>query len=294
MRFGIVTDFYGCGISLEDAVRRIAGLGIRDLEVPGWHWSAGQDPSYIMSDHAERLKGLCGLLRDLGMNVQQFHSAFSFAAESGERRAIQVERIRRSLDLAEAMGAKSLVIHIGGRHAACREMPDSAIFEANVKSLSEVARHAEKMTVRPAIENLMSDTNRQGCRISELKALIEAVGSDRVGICLDTGHANVDGLDVPEAIRECGKRLIATHIQETCRGNDLHVFPFTLRRGKSTMDWFRIFGAFAEIEYPYPLIGECANNAGELPPEMADRYLKAQASLIQSVLDGEFRPDREV
>ena len=293
MRFGIVTDFYGCGISLEDAVRRLARLGIRDLEVPGWHWSAGQDPAYIMNGDAERLNELCSLLRDLGMNVQQFHSAFSFAAEAEERRVLQVDRIRRSLDLAEAMGAKALVIHIGGRHDACRDVPDAAIFEANVKSLSEVARHAEKMTVRPAIENLMSDTNRQGCRISELKALIGDAGSDHVGICLDAGHANVDGLDVPEAIRECGKMLIATHIQETCRGNDLHVFPFTLRRGKSTMDWFRIFDAFAEIAYPYPLIGECANNSGELPLEMADRYLKAQMALIQSVLDGEFRPDKE-
>ena len=36
-RFGIVTDFYGVRISLEDAVRRMNKLGIRDLEIPGWH-----------------------------------------------------------------------------------------------------------------------------------------------------------------------------------------------------------------------------------------------------------------
>ena len=225
------------------------------------------------------------------MNVQQFHSAFSFAVDSGKNRIEQVEKIKRTIDLAAGLGAKALVIHIGGRHDLCGQIPDSAIFEANVRSLSEVAAHAKNMPVRPAIENLMSDTNRMGCRISELKDLITAVGSDRVGICLDTGHANVDGLDVPEAIRECGKLLIATHIQETCRGNDLHVFPFALRRRKCTMDWFRIFDAFAEIGYPYPLIGECAN--GELPLELADRYLEAQKKLIESVLRGEFRPDKE-
>ena len=287
-RFGIVTDFYGVRISLEDAVRRLNRLGIRDLEIPGWHWSAGQDSPYDLRHHADRINDLCSLLHGLGMNVQQFHSHFSLAADTEANRTAVVEKNLHTIDLAAELGAKALVIHIAGRHDSCKGFSDQALFEANVKSLSAMAKHAENTPVRLAIENLMTDTNRYGCRIAELKKLIAAVGSDRIGICLDTGHANVDGLDVPEAIRECGPQLIAVHIQETCPGNDLHVFPFSLRRGKSTMDWFKIFDAFAEIGYPFPLIGECANNSGELPLELADRYLEAQKNLIESVLRGEF------
>ena len=290
-RFGIVTDFYGIRISLEDAVRRLDKLGIRDLEIPGWHWAARQDSPYDLTRHSDRVKDLCSLLHDSGMNVQQFHSQFSLAAEPD--RAAVAERSLRTIDLAAELGAKALVIHIAGKHADCQGIPDQAIFDANVKTLTAMAKHSENTPVRLAIENLMTDTNRYGCRIAELKQLIEAVGSDRIGICLDTGHANVDGLDVPQTVRECGPQLIAVHIQETCRGNDLHVFPFSLRQGKSTMDWFRIFDAFAEIGYPYPLIGECANNSGELPLEMADRYLEAQKNLIESVLRGEFDPKPE-
>ena len=287
-RFGIVTDFYGVRISLEDAVRRLSKLGIRDLEIPGWHWAARQDSPYDLKLHAERVKKLGSLLRDSGMNVQQFHSQFSLAADTEPNRAEKTEQNLRSIDLAAELGAKALVIHIAGRHDSCQGIPDQAIFDANVKTLTAMAKHSENTPVRLAIENLMTDTNRYGCRIAELKKLIAAVGSDRIGICLDTGHANVDGLDVPEAIRECGPLLIASHIQETCRGNDLHVFPFSLRQGKSTMDWFRIFDAFAEIGYPNPLIGECANTTGELPLELADRYLEAQKNLIEAVLCGEF------
>lgn len=292
-RFGIVTDFYGVRISLEDAVRRLSKLGIRDLEIPGWHWDAGQDSPYDLKLHAERVKKLGSLLRDSGMNVQQFHSQFSLAADTEPNRAEKTEQNLRTIDLAAELGAKAVVIHIAGRHDSCRGIPDQAIFDANVKTLTAMAKHSENTPVRLAIENLMTDTNRYGCRIAELKELIAAVGSDRIGICLDTGHANVDGLDVPEAIRECGPQLIAVHIQETCPGNDLHVFPFSLRQGKSTMDWFRIFGAFAEIGYPSPLIGECANNSGELPLELADRYLEAQKNLIESVLRGEFEAKQE-
>ena len=57
------------------------------------------------------------------------------------------------------------------------------------------------------------------------------------------------------------------------------------------MDWFRIFDAFAEIDYPFPLIGECANNSGELPLSLADRYLEAQKNLMEAVLRGEFRTE---
>ena len=292
-KFGIVTDFYGVRIPLEDAVRRLGKLGISDLEIPGWHWSAGQDSAYELTRQTKRLNGLRTMFHDLDMNVRQFHSSFALAVDSEPNRAAMVDMTRRTIDLASELGAKALVIHIGGRHDGSKGVSDPGIFEANVKSLSELAHHAENCPVSLAIENLMSGTNRMGCRISELKDLIAAAGPDRIGICLDTGHANVDGLDVPEAIRECGKQLIATHIQETCRGNDLHVFPFTLRRDKSTMDWFRIFDTFAEIGYPYPLIGECANNSGELPLEMADRYLKAQKDLIESVLRGEFNSEKE-
>ena len=287
-RFGIVTDFYGVRISLEDAIRRLSKLGIRDLEIPGWHWAAKQDSPYDLTRHAERVKKLCSLLHDLGMNVQQFHSQFSLAADTEPNRAASTEQNIRSIDLAAELGAKALVLHIAGRHDSCRGITDQAIFEANVKTLTAMAEHSENTPVRLAVENLMTDTNRYGCRIAELKELIAAVGSDRIGICLDTGHANVDGLDVPEAVRECGSQLIAVHIQETCRGNDLHVFPFSLRQGKSTMDWFRIFDAFAEIGYPNPLIGECANNCGELPLGLADRYLEAHKNLIEAVLRGEF------
>ena len=286
--FGIVTDFYGCDITLEEAVIRLHKSGIRHLEIPEWHWTAKQAPSYGSTHHPERVKALKDLLNDLGMEARQLHSAASLAAQSEQARRDCVERIKYAIDLAAGLGTEALVIHIGGRHSVCSELPDSAIFEANARSLSELADHAQNTPVSLAIENLMNDTHRMGCCISQLKDLIRVVGSEKIGICMDTGHANVNGMDVPEAIRECGALLIATHIQETCPGNDLHVFPFTLRRGKSTMNWFQIFEAFAEIHYPFTLIGECANNCGELPLDLADCYLKAQKELIESVLSGKY------
>ena len=288
-KFGIITSCYGRGLPVEDAVLRLHKIGFRDLELPCWHLTEGHDAgSYLKGDLSPRLKALRDRISDLGMTVRQFHSTHALRAESESARAEAADWIRRTIEVAEEAGARALILHIGGKKANCADRTDREIFDANAKTLSELADFVKPLKIRLAIENLMTDVNRQGCRIAELKELIETVGSDRIGICLDTGHANVDGLDVPDAIRECGPLLCATHIQETCPGNDLHVFPFTLRRSKSTMDWFRIFRTFQETGYPFPLIGECSNNTGELPLPMVEEYLKTQRFLIESVLQHQF------
>jgi sugar phosphate isomerase/epimerase len=286
--FGIVTDFYGINITLEEAILRLHKLGIRFLEIPEWHWTAGKEASYGEKFHPERVKTVRLLLEDLGMKACQLHSSAALAAQSEESRKLCVERIKVAIDLAAGLGCGALVIHIGGRHSVCKDLSDSAIFDANARSLAELVSYAKNTPVKLAIENLMNETHRMGCTISDLKDLIAETGSGQIGICMDTGHANVNAMNVPDAIRECGDLLIATHIQETCPGNDLHVFPMTLRRGKSTMNWFEIFEAFAQVNYANALIGECANNCGELPLDLADRYLESQKNMIESVLRGEF------
>ena len=71
-----------------------------------------------MTDHPERLNGLRSLLRDQGMNVQQFHSHFPFAADSEENRTVQVERNKRTIDLAAELcrigyrGTPFLSVHL--------------------------------------------------------------------------------------------------------------------------------------------------------------------------------------
>ena len=292
MNFGIVTDFYGCRIPLEEALQRLAKLGFRDLEIPGWHWTAGQDPAHFMTGNPRRIENVKKMLADLGLNVQQFHSSLPLAVDSEEKRKNWNDLIKQTIELAAELGAGALVIHIGGRHEEAKGLSREEVFERNAKSLAELVKYTENTPLKLAIENLMSDTHLLGCKIAELKELIAAVGSENMGICLDTGHANVDGLDVAGAIEECGDLLIATHIQETCPGNDIHAMPFSIRRVKSSMDWFKIFDTFRKVHYPYPLIGECANTTGELPVALADQYLKAQKELIDAVLRGDFSPDK--
>lgn len=286
--FGIGTGSYATRTSLENAIRFLAEDGFTDLEIESWHLV---EKDFDRETAPERLRSLRELLTDLALTVRQLHAPFGndLVAESESERIKHVDVFKRWIDIALAVGAKAMVIHIGGCIRVCWQKKYEDIFAANAKSLAELASHAGKSDLILAIENLMSGEMRIGYRIADLKALIAAAGSEKIGICLDTGHANVEGLDVPTAIEECGPLLAATHIQESCPGNDLHMFPFSLRRVKSSMNWFQIFDAFKRVGYRKPLIGECANHTGELPLELVREYTKAQKRIVEVAMHGDFR-----
>ena len=102
--FGIVTDFYGINITVEEAILRLHKLGIRFLEIPEWHWTAGKEASYGEKFHPERVKTVRLLLEDLGMKACQLHSSAALAAQSKESRKLCVERIKVAIDLAAGLG----------------------------------------------------------------------------------------------------------------------------------------------------------------------------------------------
>ena len=54
---------------------------------------------------------------------------------------------------------------------------------------------------------------------------------DGVGICLDFGHAHLDG-DVVDAIETVSEHLIATHVHDNRGRADDHLLPFD-----GTIDW---------------------------------------------------------
>jgi len=75
-------------------------------------------------------------------------------------------------------------------------------------------------------------------------ALADAVGLDRAGICVDTGHAALGDLGPAKAIRMAGYRLITTHIQDNLGERDDHMPP-----GDGRIDWDDVVAALNEVGY---------------------------------------------
>lgn len=129
---------------------------------------------------------------------------------------------------------------------------------------------------RLAVEN----TPLPSGHIDVILDLVALYPADRVGICLDLGHANIQG-NVVSAIRAAAPRLIHVHASDNDAGRDDHMVP-----GRGSIPWDRAFDALEEAGFSGPLTVELRDYVrGESPRygsfedllsdcrESLDRYL---------------------
>ena len=95
------------------------------------------------------------------------------------------------LSWASEIGAEQVVYH-------ARALPDDPTSESalqfETRSLARLAKRAERLGVTIAIENLapvFPGMELLSANPMTLRGLAHRIGSDRVGICLDLGHANI-------------------------------------------------------------------------------------------------------
>lgn len=92
---------------------------------------------------------------------------------------------------AAEIGAEKVVYH-------ARALPDDPTSESRLlfetRSLAQLSRHAERLGVTIAIENLapvFPGPELVCANPMTLRGLAHRIGSDRVGLCLDLGHAHI-------------------------------------------------------------------------------------------------------
>lgn len=80
--------------------------------------------------------------------------------------------------------------------------------------------------------------------------IVDRYPEDRVGVCLDLGHANIEG-DVRKAIRESAPRLIHVHASDNHGERDDHLVP-----GRGSIAWDEVFAGLREIGFTGPFTVE--------------------------------------
>lgn len=97
-------------------------------------------------------------------------------------------------------------------------------------------------TVRFAVEN----TPVPSGRVEIVMDVVERYPRDRVGVCLDLGHAHI-AEDVRTAIRAASPRLIHVHASDNGGDRDDHLVP-----GRGTIPWPDVFAELRAAVFPGP------------------------------------------
>ena len=233
-------------IPIDESTRAIAKAGYHYVDACLCsHCREGQD---LTKDTWETwAQQTAALAQELGVEFIQAHAYWTIGnafnpdltrrdGELGE------ELMRRSVLAAEILGVKWMVVHpyTVRRHNGYDYTKSFAYNREYMKKWGEIfAEHHVGM----AIENMTKPTHYGSCA-EELLELIDAIDNPMVQICIDTGHANMVGLNVPDMIRQVGSHLKATHINDNHGVSDEHFAPFN-----GTIPWKETVQALRDIDY---------------------------------------------
>ena len=243
-RFAIATSMWGdvTRTSLADALSDVTAAGFNAIELwPPLCPLISDDMRANARETFERAQ-----VRPVTMHAPLTTTANPAAVDELERR-LALHEVAAWLRPFAELGGEVVVLHLttdvfGDATSGAASV--AAATDAARRSLDELYPIADGLGLRIACENLMErGTPRPLCRMEQLRAFIEPYPAT-VGVCLDTGHALVNGLNPASEARAAGERLIATHLQDTDGLEDRHWAP-----GAGRINWDEFVETLHEIDY---------------------------------------------
>lgn len=186
----------------------------------------------------------------------------------------------RAIEASATLGAEWMVMHP-------TNFPHDPLYsrqkalDANLSYLAPFIEAAKKAGIGIAVENMVDfGGNRRrycGGDPEELLELVDKINDPSVGICIDTGHAHLSGIDVGAFIRMTGDRLKCTHIDDNRRDCDTHMPPYF-----GTINWGDVLAALCEINYQGDFSFELSGQ--NFPAEALDTWCKFTYELGMNLL----------
>ena len=179
--------------------------------------------------------------RELGVEVSQGHLFFYGIkiCNPADR-----EKIKKQLDLFLAIGIKSAVLHcdpLANENGIKAPVPIAR--EENIKAIADLLDYVKGTDLVICLENLI--TSPAVNTVDGLMYFIEHFNSDNLGICLDTGHLNINDRDQVAFIRRAGKHIRALHLADNEGKSDQHIMPF----GRGSVDFVAVIREMKSLGY---------------------------------------------
>lgn len=196
----------------------------------------------------------------------------ALSAHSALTQHFDLDTLYHEMDLCAHVGADPLVCHprtFGVDIGTWAPRWDRRLSEEEVARIAEILRQASARSLRLALENGPPDLLAE-----VLERMADHPTRASLGICIDTGHANMHSRlyrsPAAEFIRRFSDRLIHVHVHDNHGAEDDHLMP-----GEGTTDWCDVFRELRRGGYAGSLVLELAKPAPELAAQQSVRFLQA-------------------
>ena len=228
-----------CGYEAVDIyLKRVIGLS--DSELDKW------------------ISDMQSTIAECGVSVSQCH--LYFGGVDKDSLEDYESKVAKSMAIADRMGIEWGVIH-GIDYCEILGVSLEESIRLNVELFKRLQDKVRPKTLGLAFENIMR------CEFASADVLVaiceEASRYGKVGVCWDTGHANLsEGVDQGESIRRLGKWLKCLHIHDNHGRFDEHILPMM-----GVIDWKSIMSALRDIGYERDFVYESAQPTKHLPAD---------------------------
>lgn len=242
----------------ETTIRKIAAAGYQVIDMSFMTYTKG-DRAMTQEDWQSWVARTWDVVQECNLEVSQAHAhAFNPSGKLTEAELNwHEELICRSIIAAGMMRIPWLVIHpvfiMDDVWFSWRKS-----LEDNLARYRRYGELAAKWNVGIAIENLHGSgrVHRFGAGPEDLLELTDRLNDPHFGICWDTGHANLCGIDQEKALELIGGHLKATHIADNDGQTDQHIAPFFGRIDwKTVVQTLKCIGYAGDFTYEIPNFG---------------------------------------
>jgi sugar phosphate isomerase/epimerase len=234
MKIGAST-LAGLEDTLKDCLEFIESLGLEYAEL------VHQFPSEFID--TELLESF-----DLKYSIHSPFMDVNIASLQERSRLNSIEQIKSSIDLANRIDAKTVVVHPGLMPFLARPFEDK-VYETANRSIIELGNYAKDLGVDAAVENMPTF---EAMIYMDMKRLDEFLTENEMSMTLDIGHANHVGYSADEMYFDSIKHI---HMHDNFGDDDSH-----LALGEGSIDLKHIIQTFESKNYDGIYIIEVNNN----------------------------------
>lgn len=227
MKLGLFTALFN-HLGLDEMLaelRRYPQIELLEIGTGGWPGAAHLDPA-ALSQNAESRREYLAKLQDQGLAISGLscHGNPVHPRETIARR--DDESLRRTIELAEAMGVKTVVAFSGCPGGSGEDQTPNWITAAWPPEFAEMLEWQWSERLVPYWTSIAKAASAAGVKIAleahpgfsvynaETLLKLRSLTGDAIGINLDPSHLWWQGIDISAAIRELGTAIHHFHAKD--------------------------------------------------------------------------------
>lgn len=258
MMIGTSSSMYTPDCSMDECMKQIKNSGYDSVDFNLYDFCQSNGPM-TGSKWKSWVNNVRIAAKDAGLVIGQIHALLGLFTTSDLTYEPPSEIVYRNLEACAMLECTELVFHqiFYPKIVETKELRER-LMAYNARWFKELLITAKRYKIHMDLENTFDRRPQRYTppfsTASDLLELAEAIGDESVGICLDTGHANIMSLDIVSMISLLGSKLRVLHLNdnlgsiESCSGqsvlSDQHFFP-----GTGNIDFSKVFMALKDIGF---------------------------------------------